>query len=158
MFHTAFAFRIQPIISSWGLNASGQLGLGSTDDVGAEEGTMGDALPAVQPGLRLAFPPSPVIALDEESGQNDTTSSPTTAIDEGSSLSYTTPSPNTMIGEESSPEPTTLIDEGSSPDYTTPSPTTAIDEGPSSDDTTPIDTTSSSSDASSVRYARVIPA
>lgn len=69
-----------PIISSWGLNASGQLGLGHTDDVGDEEGSMGDSLSAVEPGLRLAFPPSPASivvdenSVDEESSTNDTTS------------------------------------------------------------------------------------
>lgn len=62
------------------MNASGQLGLGHTDDVGDEEGSMGDSLSAVEPGLRLAFPPSPASivvdenSVDEESSTNDTTS------------------------------------------------------------------------------------
>lgn len=72
-FPAVFVLSIHPIISSWGLNASGQLGLGHTDDVGAEEGTMGDALPAVEPGLRLAFPPSPTIAVDENSSTTSDT-------------------------------------------------------------------------------------
>lgn len=43
---------------SWGLNASGQLGLGHTEDVGAEDGTMGDSLAVVELGIGVAFPTS----------------------------------------------------------------------------------------------------
>lgn len=32
--------------------------MGNTDDYGDEWGTMGDSLPAIQPGLRLACPPA----------------------------------------------------------------------------------------------------
>lgn len=57
---------------SWGLNASGQLGNGDTEDRGDEADEMGDMLPAVQTGMRIAFPPALVtfdeedLALDEE--------------------------------------------------------------------------------------------
>lgn len=69
-----------PIISSWGLNASGQLGLGHTDDVGDEEGSMGDSLSAVEPGLRLAFPPSPAsVVVEDESVEEESSTSDTTS-------------------------------------------------------------------------------
>eukprot|EP00903_Cladosiphon_okamuranus_P015667 g14469.t1 len=48
----------------WGLNKSGQLGIGDTSDRGADVNTMGDRLPAVEVGLRLASPPSPA-SFDE---------------------------------------------------------------------------------------------
>lgn len=43
---------------SWGLNASGQLGLGDTDDRGDEEGSMGNSLPSVEVGMRVSWPES----------------------------------------------------------------------------------------------------
>ncbi|CAM9908463.1 unnamed protein product [Scytosiphon promiscuus] len=49
----------------WGLNASGQLGTGDTLDRGDEANEMGDYLPAVQAGMRIAFPPD-VVTFDEE--------------------------------------------------------------------------------------------
>jgi len=55
------------VARSWGLNRSGQLGIGDTEDRGATENSMGVSLPVVNPGLRLATP-SPVDVSGGEDG------------------------------------------------------------------------------------------
>ncbi|CAM9513683.1 unnamed protein product [Ectocarpus fasciculatus] len=54
-------------LKCWGLNASGQLGLGDTDDKGADTDTMGVYLAAIElGGLDMAVPPSPVSFVDDD--------------------------------------------------------------------------------------------
>ncbi len=58
---------------SWGLNKSGQLGIGDTDDRGDTENSMGASLPVTDPGMRLATPsPSSLdVSAGDDSGGGD---------------------------------------------------------------------------------------